>query len=371
MRVGIDARMIDWSGIGRYTENLITGINEFAADIEPILLCNQSNSHRIPDNISFERQYVNTPVLSLGASVRLTNRLNRHKFELYHSPHFVIPSGRSTYPIIITIHDLIPLIVDRTMPKSLHRRYYYLLNRLACRRAAKIIAPSQSTKNDIVRIFNTPKEKIEVAYCVQDKIFRKVSEKQVKEVKEKFAIKDKYVFALGNQKPNKGIEYLVDAFNKLVSERSFKHELILTGSPSDKFKDVASRIAKYGLQDRIRFIGNVTDEELVALYNGASMFVFPSIYEGFGLPPLEAMACEVPVIASNRSSVPEVVGDAALVVDPFNVDELANAIITVAEDKDLATGLTDKGLKRINDFSLERFIGDTVQVYKGVLNNLK
>ncbi|MBE0448489.1 MAG: glycosyltransferase family 4 protein [Actinobacteria bacterium] len=367
MRIGIDARMIDWSGIGRYTESLITGIKEFVTGIEPVLFCNQSNSHRISDSITFKRHYINTSVFSLDAPIRLAGKLKPCELELYHSPHFVVPSGKATYPIVVTIHDLIPLIIKRTMPNALYRRYYYLINRLACRKATKIIAPSQSTKNDIERILGVPGDKIEVIYEGVHSMFRKTSEKQVGEIKEKFAIKGGYIFALGNQKPNKGIEYLIDAFYKLMSGQGLKHELVLIGSPSDKFKGVRSRITRYGLEHKVRFIGKVTDDELIALYNGASVFVFPSLYEGFGLPPLEAMACEVPVVASNKSSMPEVVGDAALTVDPCQVDELANAIVGAIEDENLRSRLVGHGLKRVRDFSLEKFTKETVMVYKQAL----
>ena len=369
MRIGIDARMIDWSGIGRYTESLITGIKKFAADVEPVLFCNQNNSHRIPGGNAFKRHYINTPVFALDAPIRLAGKLKPYEIELYHSPHFVVPSGKAIYPIVVTIHDLTPLVIKQTMPHALHRRYYYLANRLACRKAAKIVAPSQSTKSDIERILGVPGDKIEVIYEGVHNVFRKISEKQVGEVKGKFAIKGGYIFALGNQKPNKGIEYLIDAFYKLTSSQGLKHELILTGSPSDKFKGAQSRITRYGLEHKVRLIGKVTDDELIALYSGASVFVFPSLYEGFGLPPLEAMACEVPVVASNRSSVPEVVGDAASIVDPSQVDELADAIIEAIEDESLRSRLVENGLKRIKDFSLEKFTRETVMVYKQALEN--
>lgn len=369
MRVGIDARMIDWSGIGRYTENLITGIEEFDKDIDVDLFCNQNNAQRIPENSPFKRHYINTPILSLNAPVKLASKLKQHELDLYHAPHFVVPAGKVAYPLVVTIHDLIPLIIPQTMPNALHRRYYHLLNQSAVRKAAKIIVPSQSTKNDVVKMFNAPEDKVEVVYCVQDDLFKRAGEKQIIDVKDKFAIKGEYIFALGNQKPNKGLEYLLDAFHKLKRERELRYTLIFTGEPSSKFPNVTKRIAKYGLQDEARFVGKLNDDELVALYSGASVFVFPSLYEGFGLPPLEAMACEVPVIASNRSSVPEVVGDAAVTVDPCNVDEFANAIDMAIEDKKLRSDLIQKGLNRLNNFSLEKFTKETIGVYKSALGS--
>ena len=363
MRLGIDSRMIDWSGIGRYTQNLIVGIEEFGAEIKPILFCNRDNAHKLPGHIVSERLYINTPVLSLAAPFRLANKLNNSKIELFHSPHYAVPFGKTSFPIIVTIHDLIPLIIKQTMPNLLHRRYYYLLNSLACHKAEKIIVPSFSTKKDVLNLFKVPETKVEVVYCVQDPIFKKISKRQLDNVKDKFAIKDGYIFALGNQKPNKGIEFLIEAYHKLVTQRSFKYKLILAGVPSKRFRRIVNLISKYGLESFVRFTGKVTDDELVALYNGASVFIFPSLYEGFGLPPLEAMSCEVPVIASNRSSVPEVVGDAALLINPYDVNELTNAITRVIEDTNLKVDLIARGLKRTANFSLEKFTRETIAVY--------
>jgi len=369
MLIGLDARMIDWSGIGRYTENLITGIEEFGNGIDVALFCNQNNAQRIPKDTLFKCHYVNTPILSLNAPVKLASKLKQHELDLYHAPHFVVPAGKAAYPVVATIHDLIPLIVPQTMPNVLHRRYYHLLNQSAVRKAAKVIVPSQSTKSDVVKMFNVPEDKVEVVYCIQDDLFKRASEKQISDVKDKFAVKGEYIFALGNQKPNKGLEYLIDAFHKLKSEQRIGHTLIFAGEPSSKFPNVTNRIAKFGLQNEARFVGKLSDDELVALYSGTSIFVFPSLYEGFGLPPLEAMACETPVVASNRSSVPEVVGDAAVMVDPCNVDELADAIATIVEDKSLRTDLVQKGLNRLNNFSLEKFTKETIGVYKSALGN--
>lgn len=368
MKIGIDARMIDWSGVGRYTKNLILGIKEFGADIEPLLFCNEANANKIPDSVEFKKYLINTPVYSLSAPVRLANKLKRHELDLYHATHFVVPSN-AKYPIVVTIHDLIPLIIKQTMPNALHRRYYHMQNSMACRKAKKIIVDSQSTKNDVIRIFGVPEDKIEVIYLSAQGIFRIISDKQVEEVKEKFAIKGEYILAPGNQKPSKGIEYLIDAYHKLKSERKLEHDLVLTGLPSEKFKGVVNKIARYSLSESVRFIGQVSDDELVALYNGASVFVFPSLYEGFGLPPLEAMACETPVIASNRSSVPEVVGDAALIVDPCNTNEFADALDGVFDDQNLRSQLVERGLKRINEFSFEKFARATIAVYEKVLRN--
>lgn len=367
MRLGIDVRMIDWSGIGRYTENLISGLKEFGEGVEPVLFCDPVNAHKIPENLDFERYDLSTKVFALASPIRLNRELASYSFDVFHTPHFVSPLGSTSYPVVITIHDLTPLIITKSMPSWVQRRYYYMLNLLAAKKASMIIVPSESTKKDITRIFGTAEHKIKVIHEGTHGIFGKVSEERIAHTKEKFGIRSDYIFALGNQKPNKGLEYLIDAYNELINRKHLRHELIFTGLRSDKFKGVTDRIAKYGLEQKARFIGRTTDDELIDLYNGASVFVFPSLYEGFGLPPLEAMACETPVVASNRSSVPEVAGNAALIIDPTSTGKLAEAILAVIDDNKLRDDLVEKGLRRIQDFSLEKFTQETISVYEQVL----
>jgi len=367
MRVGIDARMIGWSGIGRYTDHLIKGITEFGEGVEPVLFCDRDNAHEIPGKSNLERHYLRTKVFSLSAPLKLRREFAQYGFDILHTPHFVSPLGRTTYPVVITIHDLTPIIIGGTMPSLVRKAYYYLYNLFAARNAKAIIVPSNSTKNDVVKMLGVAQSKVEVVYESVDEIFGRVDSDIVLRTKEKFDIKGEFIFALGNQKPNKGLEYLIDAYYEVINKHQLRHELVLTGTPSSKFKGVAERIGKYGLEQKVRFIGGTTDDELVGLYNGASVFVFPSLYEGFGLPPLEAMACGTPVIASNRSSVPEVVGDAAVIVNPLDVGALADAIVEVVTDEDKRSSLVERGHRRVNDFSLEQFARETLDVYKQVL----
>jgi glycosyltransferase involved in cell wall biosynthesis len=366
--------MITWSGIGRYTQNLIKAIYEqdsFA--IQPYLFYNNDCEHNDLIAAAKQKKAVDTKVFSLLGARQLASKIGNTDMDLYHSPHFVLPSGKPKYPQIITIHDLTPLIVTGTMPNILHRTLYYSLNRVSCAKATRIIAPSVSTKQDIIRFFNVDEGKIDVVYQALDSVFEKASQTKasrsyVEEVKDKLAIRGKYIFALGNQKPNKGLEYLIDAFAELKNKNAIEHKLVLTGTPDKRFQGVSQRIEANRIGEHVSFVGKVSDSELVALYSGASACMFPSLYEGFGLPPLESMVCETPVLASNLSCIPEVVGDAALKVDPTRTDEFADAILRITTDSDCANDLVAKGLKQYKLFSHKRFTKETIAVYKRALS---
>lgn len=369
MLVGIDARMITWSGIGRYTQNLIKAIYEHdSSDIQPYLFYNSDYEHNDFIVGAKQKKAVDTKVFSLLGARRLASKIGNMDMDLYHSPHFVLPSGSPKYPQIITIHDLTPLIITGTMPNILHRTLYYSLNRASCAKATRIIAPSNSTKQDIIRFFNVDEGKIDVVYQALDSVFEKASQPYIEEVKDKLAIKGKYIFALGNQKPNKGLEHLIDAFAKLKNKNAIEHKLVLTGAPDKRFQGVSKKIEANCVGEHVSFVGKVSDSELVALYSGASACMFPSLYEGFGLPPLESMVCETPVLASNLSCIPEVVGDAALMVDPTRIDEFADAILKITTDSAYADDLVAKGLKQYKLFSHERFAGETMAVYEKALS---
>jgi glycosyltransferase involved in cell wall biosynthesis len=288
--------------------------------------------------------------------------------DLYHSPHFVLPSGKPKYPQVITVHDLTPLIISGTMPNVLHRALYYSLNKVSCAKATRIIAPSISTKQDIIRFFNVDEGKIDVVYQAPDGIFEKPSQPYIEEVKDKLAIRGKYIFALGNQKPNKGLEHLVDAFAELKKKNAIEHKLVLTGAPDKRFQGVSKRIEANHVGEHVSFVGKVSDSELIALYSGASACMFPSLYEGFGLPLIESMICETPVLTSNLACIPEVAGDAALKVDPTLVDEFADAILKITTDSDFVTDLVAKGLKQHKLFSHERFTRETMAIYEKALS---
>jgi glycosyltransferase involved in cell wall biosynthesis len=180
---------------------------------------------------------------------------------------------------------------------------------------------------------------------------------------ERWSIRRPYILAVGNLQPRKNLLRLIEAFAQLITERRIPHQLVLAGKAKWRESDIHRTVRRLGIEDRIVFTGRVPDEDLACLLNGAELFVYPSLYEGFGLPVLEAMACGTPVVTSNCTSIPEVAGDAALLVDPYRVDELADAIHHVLSDESLRARLREKGLARSQMFSWRQTARKTWTAY--------
>jgi len=233
--------------------------------------------------------------------------------------------------------------------------------------ADKIITVSNSTKNDLMNHFNIPKEKIRVIFEAADEKFKSLNNKETKEVKYKYHLNFPFILYVGGLAVHKNIPALIKAFYK-VKKKGIQHKLVITGTKRWKYKEIFETIDKLDLQNDVVFTGYVSDEDLPALYNAADLFVYPSIYEGFGLPPLEAMACGTPVITSNTSSLPEVVGDAGIMVDPYDVNGLADAMHEVLANEGLRANMIKNGLERAKMFSWEKCARETLKVYEEVYN---
>ena len=355
MRIGIDARMLGWSGVGRYTENLLQGLAEI----------DKENEYIIFKKAPF-------PPFSFGEQLFFPLILRKKKIDLFHSPHFLNPLF-GVRKLILTVHDLIPLHFPQYF--SLRERFYfYQVLKRGIKRAKKIIAVSQYTKKDILNNFKVEEEKIKVIPNAVSKIFHPIdSLEKIKKFKEKYSISQPYLLYVGNQKPHKNLEKLFQAF-KLLKEKTKESYILVIASPPPKagrrtkacrgLIHQARRTNK--LDPSIIFLENISDEELPLLYNGAEVFVFPSLYEGFGLPPIEAMACGTPVVTSNTTSLPEVIGEAAITVNPQNSEEMAKEMNKVLGDAQLRNVLIKKGLERAKLFSINRLAKETLKVYKEV-----
>jgi glycosyltransferase involved in cell wall biosynthesis len=271
--------------------------------------------------------------------------------------------------MILTVHDLIPLALPHLYhPRRnwLYRRKYDLTGAIV-RRAGMIIADSESTKKDIIRFYSVAGERIEVVYPGVDTIFRPVENPSlIERVKNKYSIKGDFVFYVGGIDPRKNIRNLLEAFSRLQSKRFPELYLVIGGDLESQreYPDLIAQIEKLRLTDKVKLVGYVSGEDLVLMYNAARLFIFPSLYEGFGLPPLEAMACGTPVVTSNVSSLPEVTGDAAILIDPANPDEIGVSMERVVSDENSASSLREKGLHRAGLFGWEKTAKKTLEVYR-------
>jgi glycosyltransferase involved in cell wall biosynthesis len=235
---------------------------------------------------------------------------------------------------------------------------------LAAKRSTRILTGSESSKRDILRFVDVPPGKIDVIYHACDERFRtEPAEEAVARVRERFQLQDQFVFYAGNVKPHKNLERLIDAFQIVRSRGLDNLKLVLIGDDISKYTALRRAVHRHQLHKYVRFLGFQPIDTLAVLYRLASVFAFPSLYEGFGLPPLEAMASGTPVVTSNASSLPEVVGDAALLVDPHDATNIADGIYRVLTDDALQNDLKRRGLERASQFSWEAAVRRVREIY--------
>jgi len=286
----------------------------------------------------------------------------QEKIDLVHSLAFVTPLV-SPCPSVITIYDLSFLIFSQSF-KYLKRLYLTLLTRLSARKARRIITISESTKRDTVRLLGVSSKKVAVVYCGVDRAFRPLPEREVASFRQKRGLPERIILFVGTIEPRKNVARLVEAYSHL---KDGQVKLVIGGARGWLYEEVFARVEELDLTGDVLFPGYIPPEELPLWYNAAELFVYPSLYEGFGLPPLEAMACGTPVITSNVSSLPEVVGEAGLTVDPMNSKGLAEAINQVLGDGALRQSMRERGLARASRFSWAKAARETVGVYRRAL----
>ncbi len=364
MRIGIDARLVHYrqAGITQYTLRLLQGLAQIGGEDEFVVLQHYRDREPYVDHRSFERSPSYTPSHHRLESYFLALELLPLGLDVLHSPDF-IPPRKSRYKCVITVHDLNFLVYPHFLTSEA-ARYYGQIDQ-AVRRADRIIAVSESTRRDIVRLIGAPQSKISVIYEGANPIFRPLSNKEDmrESLRRKYGIDRDFILFVSTIEPRKNIPTLLLAFRQLLDDYHLDVNLVLAGRKGWRIEEVFDTIEQLKLEDRAFCLGRVPTADLVWLYNTARVFAFPSFYEGFGLPPLEAMACGTPVVVSNVSSLPEVVGDAGLLIDPQEVDELTVALWRLMSDEELRKDLTERGLLRARSFSYEKMARETLAVY--------
>ncbi|MFW6116873.1 MAG: glycosyltransferase family 4 protein [bacterium] len=386
MKVGIDARFLTHpqsGGFKTYTENLVMALDLVDGTNTYVLYVDRSpveTALPIRDNLTYEVVEGTLPML--GMPIREQFSLPKHAaqddVDMMHFPCLTAPLG-SQCPFVLTLHDVIwlterPGSLISSSGRSLRRWAMWFYNtwvpRLASRRARCIVAISHATKADIVRQLRIPSERISVVHNAVKPIFRPNGDKTLPAAirhRHDLDQNQDFILGIGSADPRKNMTGLVRAYAKLPASQRARYKLYIVWTHSLLKNELLGLIGQLGLRSRVTFLEQVPDEDLVLLYNAATVFVFPSHYEGFGLPPLEAMACGTPVVAADNSSIPEVVGDASLLVDSMNVSALSTAIERVLDDRVLQAEMSQKGLARAEQFSLGRFGRETLEVYEKVL----
>ncbi len=367
MRIAIDARKLRDYGIGTYVRNLLRHLSRIDTTTEYVLLCRPADCEIVEElGDNFRAVAEPSPAYSVREQFTIPLDLRRERVDLFHAPHYVLPP-LTPCPSIVTIHDCIHLRFPQYLPNRLGYAYARASLWIAAHRSARILTVSEASKRDILRYFRVPERKIAVIYNAIDERFDQIpTPQEIERVRERYQLNDPYVLYAGNIKPHKNLERLIEAFHALRRHGFDQVKLLIIGDEISKYATLRRAVHRYKLHKHVRFFGFVPDQTLAILYRLAKVFVFPSLYEGFGLPPLEAMASGTPVITSNVSSLPEVVGDAALLIDPYEPDALADAMARVLTDTALQEDLRRKGYARVREFSWERSVRRVREIYEEV-----
>ncbi|VAX18154.1 hypothetical protein MNBD_NITROSPINAE03-700 [hydrothermal vent metagenome] len=374
MKIGLDIRTINKpkSGVGYYVTNLIREFQSIDATNEYFMISNnhsyESEFRNLSNFTNFKTWISNENHIigDLWESFYLPRLLLNKNVDVFHGPAFMIPLRSVGFRTVVTIHDVVAFTRTETVPKK-YALYMRILLKQVVRKVDKIIAPSISTKNDLIKYLNTPEEKIHVVYnAVSPKYSPAAPGHDYGEIKRKFGIRNKYILFAGNLEPRKNLIRLMEAFNMALPKLSGEYQLVICGKRGWLYQDILRTYEKFNLNNEIILTNYVTEQDLINLYQSADIFAFPTLYEGFGFPPLEAMGCGVPVITSNVSSLPEIVGDAAVLVNPLDTGEISEALVTMASSEALREELKEKGLKRSALFSWKDTARKTLDIYASV-----
>jgi glycosyltransferase involved in cell wall biosynthesis len=365
MRIGIDARLVYYSraGIGQYIMRLAEALAKLNTDQDEfILLQSRKDDTRIVNGRNFSRASLWTPSHHWAEQIALRFETGHLQLDLLHSPDF-IPPFRRNCSSVITVHDLAFLLYPHFLTKEA-ARYYGQIDQ-AVRNTDHIIAVSESTRQDTIKLLGVSERKITVIHEAANPIYRQVNKDEARHhVSQMYDLDRDYILFVSTIEPRKNLPTLLQAYRKLLDDYQVPEGLALAGSHGWLSEEVYNMVETLNLEEHVRFLGRVPSEDLVYLYNAARLLVHPSFYEGFGLPPLESMTCGTPAITSNVSALPEVVGDAAILVDPNDIDGLTVAMWRVLTDGDLRANLIAKGLKRASLFSWQRAAQETLDVYR-------
>lgn len=373
MRVGIDAHMLgDKSGGNEtYYKNILLNMGKLIKDEEIILFMNKKNNVKyINDLRNMKKENFMISKASIRNSILLPLYPLKYDLDLFHIQYFG-PLVK-TCPIISTIHD----ISFEHYPEFYTKRELAIMKKwipYTAKTSDIIFTVSEFSKKDIANRYEINPEKIKVTYNATGENFRVIEDKNsIRNIIDKFSIDGEYILTVGNLQPRKNIPRLVQAYIKLrETNTTFKYKLVIVGKKAWLFDDILRFIKESTFKDDIILTDYVTDEELVYLYNGAEFFVYPSVFEGFGLPILEAMACGTPVITSNANAMIEVSGDSALLFNPYDVDDIVYNMRVLAENRDLRLKMSESGLKRASEFSWNDTSRIVLDTYKEVIMNKK
>ena len=369
-RVGIDARKLTDYGIGAYVRNLLEAIARnpqseryrFRVYVRP---ADRPSVPPLPER--FEIVEEDSPGYSVAELTRFAWRLWRDRLDLFHATHYVIPP-LARAKAVVTIHDIIHVLYPQFLPHRAALIYARVMIRRALRRADRIITVSNNSKRDLVDYFGISPARIEVIYNGVAARFRaELPPGESERVAAKYALPRPYLLFLGGEKPHKNVRNVLRAFAEARRDRALPHTLVLAGPMPTNRSRVEALIAALDLGAHVVRPGVVPEEDLPGLFAGSDAFLYPTLYEGFGLPVAEAMACGVPVLTSSTSALQEIAGGYAYLVDPMDVDAIARGIVALATEPKRRQEYAELGRRRAADFSWEHAAAQTLKVYAEAL----
>lgn len=370
MKIAIDARGINWykgTGIGTYTDRILTYMiknytenfyqiywsgskyDNFNKENTKIVMASK-NQHRF-----FEQYY-------------FPENIRKENVDIYHVPQNGIGMSENIdCKKVITVHDLIPYIMPETVGRGYLTKFIKEMPRII-NMADGIITVSEYSKKDILKFFPIDKNKIFVTPLAADEKYKPLDKELCKnKIKSLYNIDKPFILYIGGFSPRKNVKALIKAFSRIHKSLDKNYDLVIVGSNKDDLDKIKEFSSKLHIEENMKFTGFVRSEFLPIFYNSCDLFVYPSLYEGFGLPPLEAMSCGTPVITSNISSIPEVVGTSAILIDPKNTAALMSSMESILNDETLRKELSSKALKRSTLFSWEKTCEKTINVYNKIL----
>lgn len=377
MKIGIDARMLGPGfGLARYTEQLVKHLEQIDHTNQYVLFMRTENWDNFePTNPNFTKVLADIPWYSLAEQIKFPPIIKKQKIDLMHFPHWNVPllySGR----FVITVHDLIMYHFPRATATTLGPLTYWIKDRLhrlvvknAVKCASKIIVTSEFTKEDLRKTLGVPEEKMTVTYQAPFKKFPISNQFSInfqnqndQNILNKYNIAKPYILYVGSAYPHKNLETLLQGWKIFEERYDENYQLVLVGKDSSFYQKIINNPTFQHLN--IIYTGFVPDDELEILYNNASLYIFPSLYEGFGLPPLEAMAHGVPVASSDSSCLPEILQDTVYYFRPTDIRAISDAIEHLLVDKNLRARLIERGQKLCTRYSWETLAEQTLQIYK-------
>lgn len=367
MKIGIDGRAARWyrgTGIGTYAYELINNINKMDRINDYLLFLPDDNPKDLNLSPNFEINLISEVKKdNFWEEVDIPNILNNTGIDIYHVPQngIGLPQEKKC-PFVITLHDVIPY----KMPETVGPQYLDIYKKEIpdiIPLCDGIITVSSYSKNDISETLGFPQDKIYVTHLAAEDIYLPMDRNWCRDIiKKKYKIENEFILYVGGFSPRKNIKGLIQAFSILKSKMDRKLKLVILGKKGRSYYDYRDLAINLNMKEDVIFPGFIPVEELPFFYNAAKIFCYPSFYEGFGLPPLEAMACGTPAVVSNCTSIPEVLGDDAVYINPSNIDEIAEKLLMLINDENLYKSISIKGLIRSSMYSWKKTAAETISI---------